>query len=325
MKTLAALRLVLAAAFISWLAVGHSAEANKTVSVITALPVTYSVAHALAEGTNITVHNVPKEGRRMNALARYLEKPGDEVLRHFETADAVITIGKLWREDPLYAAVRARNIRVVNIDATEPYSATLPGVALVSTPSVSAPWEQGAAEADDRRPLIHFWLSLSNTARMADIIAHDFAQLSPPDAARISQNLTAYRRQLFELKSAFEARSAQLENVTVFALTPEFAYLTNDVGLFVDGYFVKQDIDWTEADLRNLCQHLTDHDVRVVIHKWEPSEAIQKAIRDAGAQLVVLDTLEERRQRDGSTDAYLTRMKVNLEALQSALAAASSR
>ncbi len=75
----------------------------------------------------------------------------------------------------------------------------------------------------------------------------------------------------------------------VFALTGDFIYLTNDMGLLVDGYFIKQDVRWTDADLAMLTQHLRDNGVRVVLHKWAPSEAIQDAVRVAGAKLVVLD------------------------------------
>jgi ABC-type Zn uptake system ZnuABC Zn-binding protein ZnuA len=75
----------------------------------------------------------------------------------------------------------------------------------------------------------------------------------------------------------------------VFALTGDFVYLTNDMGLFVDGYFIKQDVRWTDADLAALTKHLREHDIKIVLHEWEPSEAIQNAVRAAGAKLVVLD------------------------------------
>jgi hypothetical protein len=38
-----------------------------------------------------------------------------------------------------------------------------------------------------------------------------------------------------------------------------------------------------------LTKHLREHDIKIVLHEWEPSEAIQNAIRAAGAKLVVLD------------------------------------
>jgi ABC-type Zn uptake system ZnuABC Zn-binding protein ZnuA len=277
------------------------AAQENTVLVLTALPPTYGITAAIAEGTSIRVENIPKDGRPMSALGRYFEKPGEDVLALMRSADAVVTIGKLWHDDPLFPAVRAQNIRVVNIDATEPYSRTLPGVALIREPGGDAPWSgAGTPEASGAAPSIYFWLSPSNGARVAEIVAHDLALLSPKDAERVMQNLAAYRRKLFAIKRTYEDKLAALENVTVFALTPDFAYLTSDVGLFVDGYFVKQDIDWTPADLAALTKYLSDRKLRVVLHKWEPSEPIRKAIQDAGAQLVVLRTAET-----GSYEAVL--------------------
>jgi ABC-type Zn uptake system ZnuABC Zn-binding protein ZnuA len=284
---------------------------EKGVLVLTSLPATHAITAAMAEGTRIRVENLPKEARPMSALGRFFEKPNDEAVALMRGADAVVTIGKLWHDDPLFPAVRAQNIRVVNIDATEPYSRTLPGVALVREPGGDAPWSARVTEASGAAPSIYFWLSPSNSARVAEIVAHDLAQLSPQDSERVMQNLASYRRKLFALKRTYEEKLAGLENVTVFALTPDFAYLTADVGLFVDGYFVKQDIDWTPADLASLRKYLSERKLRVVLHKWEPSEPIRKAIQDAGAQLVVLNT--------GETGNYEAQLEADLSALFTAL------
>jgi ABC-type Zn uptake system ZnuABC Zn-binding protein ZnuA len=284
------------------------------VLVLTTLPATYGITLALAQGTGIRVENLPRDGRPMSAQTRYFEKPGDEALVLMREADAVVSIGKLWHEDPLFPAVRAQNIRVVNIDATEPYSRTMSGIALIREPSGAAPWVAGGTpEQADARPSIYFWLSPSNGARIAEIVAHDLALLAPQDAERITQNLAAYRRKLFSLKRTYEEKLAALENVSVFALTPDFTYLTSDVGLFVEGYFVKQDIDWTPEDLAGLTRYLKERGLRVVLHKWEPSEPIRKAIAAAGAQLVVLRTVES------GTASYEGELESNLASLFAAL------
>jgi ABC-type Zn uptake system ZnuABC Zn-binding protein ZnuA len=285
---------------------------QKPVLVLTTLPSTFGIASAIAEGTGIHVENLPRDGRPMNAQARYFEKPGEEALALMRKADAVVSIGKLWHEDPLFPAVRAENIRVVNIDATEPFSRTMPGIALIRQPSGAAPWSP-AAEPTEARPSTYFWLSPSNGARVAEIVAHDLALLSPQDAGRIAQNLAAYRRKLFTLKRTYEAKLAALDNVSVFALTPDFAYLTSDVGLFVDGYFVKQDIDWTPEDLAGLTRYLKERGLRVVLHKWEPAEPIRRAIESAGARLVVLRTIES------GAASYDGELESNLAALFAAL------
>ena len=298
------------------------AEDEPPVLVLTALPAPYSIASALAQGTRIRVANVPADGRPMNALARYLEKPSAEVLAQLGKADAVISIGKLWHEDPLFAFARAQNIRVVNIDATEPYSATMSGISLVRQPSGRAPWEKGASAqgGGNSDVLPYFWLGPSNGARSAEIIAADFARLSPKDADRISQNLVAYRGKLLELKHSYEAKFAALDDVSLFALVAGFENLTTDLGIFVDGYFIRQDIEWTPADLAAFQKHLTARGIRVVIHKWEPSEPIQQAIKAAGAKLVVLRSGETFAAGNASPreESYTADLEANLKALYSA-------
>lgn len=293
------------------------------VRVVTSLPVTYGIASALAQETNIRVMNVPPEGKPMNALARYFEKPPQKALETLRAADAVVTIGKLWREDPLFVAARAQNIRVVNIDATEPYSATLTGVSLVREPRGAAPWAEEAGSSDETPVSRYFWLGFSNVVRAAEIVAADFMRLSPQYAERIAQNLATFRRQLFELRNGWEEKFAALESVSLFALSPDFVYLTNDLGLFVDGCFFKQDIDWTDADLEAFRKYLTDHAVRVVIHRWEPDARILEAIRAAGAKLVVLRTAESPFPSGTplTPDTWLTQLTSSLQALYASLAA----
>jgi ABC-type Zn uptake system ZnuABC Zn-binding protein ZnuA len=289
-------------------------DQSKSVLVLTTLPAMYGITSALAQGTSVRVENLPRDGRPMSAQARYFEKPGEEALALMRQADAVVSIGKLWHEDPLFPAVRAQNIRVVNIDATEPYSRTMPGVALIREPSGEAPWTAGgASEPAQAAPSIYFWLSPSNGARVAEIVAHDLALLAPQDADRILQNLATYRRKLFSLKRTYEEKLAALENVSVFALTPDFTYLTSDVGLFVEGYFVKQDIDWTADDLAGLTRYLKERGLRVVLHKWQPGEPIRKAIEAAGAELVVLRTIES------GTASYEGELEADLDSLLQAL------
>ena len=160
---------------------------------------------------------------------------------------------------------------------------------------------------------------------MAEIIASDLIRLSPADQPILEQNLTLLRRELLDLKLDYELALAELPDVTVFALASEFVYLTTDMGLYVDGYFLKQDINWVEEDFAALEGYLRDNDIRVVVHKWEPDEPIQAAIQSAGARLVVLDPLDGGIVEDGRLmpQSYLELMRANLEMLHAALAAAN--
>lgn len=300
-------------------------EAQAGVTVLTSLPATYSIAAALTAGTHVTVRNVPENGRRMNAQQNYFSQQAPKLAEQFAAADAVVTIGKLWQEDPLFVAARSGNIRIVNIDATKPWSETLEGVSVALEPEDDAPWSDPAEEPRARVPSVYYWLSPSNGARTAEIIAQDLMRLAPADAPAIAANLSAYRRELLGLKREYEQKLAALPDVTVYALGPGLVYLTTDMSLFVDGYFLKQDINWTEADAAAFSAYLKEHGIRVVIHQWDPSETIRAAIDDAGARLVVLDIGDAGIVEDGrlATDGYTRLLRANLEALYQALLAAN--
>ncbi len=290
--------------------------------MLTTLPATFSVATALAKDTRIEVTNLPPSGRPPAALGRFFERPDADTLALLKNADAVVTIGKLWKEDPLYAAARAQNLRVVNIDATEPFSATLPGISLAREPGADAPWApRRSGDAGAPQPGRNFWLSPSNGARMADIIAQDFMRLAPADAAVIARNAQVLRRALLDLKNTYDAKFTEASDASLFGLAAELVYLAVDTGLFVDGYFVRQDVDWTPADLAALTRYLKSHAIKVVVHKWEPAQPIQDAIRAGGARLVVIRTGDEGVKRDGllSADSYLEDLRFDLDALYGAM------
>jgi ABC-type Zn uptake system ZnuABC Zn-binding protein ZnuA len=156
---------------------------------------------------------------------------------------------------------------------------------------------------------------------MGDTIAHDLAEIFPDSAPAIAKNLDQLKRDLLTLRNGYQNRLIETGDDTVFALTGDFVYLTNDMGLFVDGYFIKQDIRWTDADFIALTEHLKDREIRVVIHKWIPRDEIQTAIENAGAQLVVLDTADPGMVVDRrlAADGLQQILQRNLEAIYSAL------
>jgi ABC-type Zn uptake system ZnuABC Zn-binding protein ZnuA len=156
---------------------------------------------------------------------------------------------------------------------------------------------------------------------MGDIIAHDLAEIFPAAAPAIAENLDQLKRDLLTLRNDYQNRLIEIGNDTVFALTGDFVYLTNDMGLYVDGYFIKQDIRWTDADLAGLTRHLKEHGIQVVLHKWVPSEPIQGAIEAAGAELVVLETGDPGLVADRQlvVDGLQQILKTNLDAVYGAL------
>jgi ABC-type Zn uptake system ZnuABC Zn-binding protein ZnuA len=300
---------------------GHAQE-RPGIRVLTAMQSTYSLASALAGSTSIEVINIPEEGRSTQALDSWLERRGDRLAETFESADAVITIGRTWSGDPLYTATRDYNIRVVNIDASKPWSTTMSGVSLIRRPGSQPSWVKEPAPDNGDETASHFWMSYANAIRMADIIASDLKRLVPDAVEQISSNQAELKRQLLAERSALETVLLGLDDNRVFALADEFVYLTNEFGIFVDGYFIRQDIQWTPGDLASFSAYLKDNGIRVVVHKWEPSDEIKAAINAAGARLAVLNTGDPGLEEDSrlAVDGYQRILQQNVRMLIDALA-----
>jgi ABC-type Zn uptake system ZnuABC Zn-binding protein ZnuA len=300
--------------------VAARAEDEASIVVFTSLPTLYSITSALTVGTTIEVKNLPEGGRPLAAQPSFFGAQAERLAAELARADAVVTAAKLWRDDPLYTAARAANLRVVDIDATKPWSTTLEGVQIALAPADDAPWIEHASDPP-RDPSVHFWLSPSNGVRSAEIVAADLMRLAPAEAPAIAVNLGAFRRRVLELKRDYEIKLAALADVTVYALAGELVYLTNDMSIYVDGYFLKPDIQWTEADATSFSRHLDEREIGVVIHRYEPAEPIRAAIDAAGARLVVLEPGDTGIVEEGRLvrDGYERLLRANLEALSGAL------
>jgi ABC-type Zn uptake system ZnuABC Zn-binding protein ZnuA len=269
--------------------------------VLTAMAPIYQLTLPLLQGTHVDLQLLPEAPRTMAAQSTLFTRQAERYAEVFAKADAVIGIGRLWTADPLFTSARSVNIRVVGIDASKPWSHQLDGVSVANSPATNAVSP-------------YFWLSPSNVIRVLDIVGTDLQRLYPADAPAIKLNMEREKAAYLRLKSDFEQRFSAIDDPFVYALSDEFVYLTSDVGLFVDDYFVKQDIDWTPGDYSKLTAALKESGVKVVIHKWEPSAEIIKAVTDGGAQLVVLDTLETTEDFKGGLQQDLDKL---IAALQS--------
>jgi ABC-type Zn uptake system ZnuABC Zn-binding protein ZnuA len=297
-------------------------DAADGLKVITGTQATYSIALALLDETTVETVNVPEDGRRFNSLKDYIERRTDRFEPLFKSADAVVAVTNALPADPLYRFAREANINLIYIDAAQPWSFSSPGVALIEQPATNVAWAVDEIAHETVSDAPYFWLSLSNAVRMSDIVGVDLARTFPEFSIVILANRDALKVEFLALYREFQSKLLDVADISVFALANEFVYLTNDMGLYVDGYFLKQDIDWTEEDLNNLTAHLRSREIKVVLHKWEPSEAIQGAVQAAGAEIVVLDTADPGITADRKlvADGYQKILRGNLEKTLQALA-----
>lgn len=305
---------------------GASVQANQEFPlVLTCLQSTYSFASVLTKGTSIKVSNPGPAGYPMGRLERYFKTHEKEIKDYAAKADAVITIRSVWKHDPLYIYARKWNIRIVEIDASMPFDPGITGVSILEVPnscSLLPGTQTGKSLRKNHQTISPFiWLSLSNASKMLSIIAGDLKRLSPKDAAMIDKNLADFKKKLFRLRVKYENIFAELESLEVFGLTDVFPYFTNDLNLHVTGYFLKDDFYWTKEDISNFKTRLQQDNIKVVIHKWEPKPEIMQAIMDAGAKLVVLNSMDPALNKEGriDPDGYLKSIRNNLEIISRSL------
>lgn len=295
------------------------AKARDAVDVGVALQAVYSIAAALADGTHIAVTPIPAVLPGMAQLPRALARANAAVSRQLGAVDAVVTIASIWPDDPLFREARARNIWVIAVDAARSLGKDATNVALIAQPATDVPW-RAAVVGTGESP--YAWLSPANGIRMAEIVANDFKRLAPDDAARIEANRAAFAARLQALRAEFEAKFAVLADAHLYALTDRFVYLTNEFGVFIDGYFLEDDVRWTPEDFANVTALLKDQGVRRVLHHWQPNDAVAAAVAAAGATLLILDDGENTiapAAGPPDPDGYIKVLRADLEALYRAL------
>ncbi|MDR9877405.1 zinc ABC transporter substrate-binding protein [Pseudomonas allii] len=295
-----------------------SAFAQEQQPVLVALPAMYALTSALGEGTHIEVVRVPLDAAvPMESQANALSRLEPAV---FQRAVAVVTLSSLWRADPLYATARRHNLRIVEIDASHSWDSLKPGVAVTRVPANDVPWAD--ARNGEGGPSPYAWLGPINAMRMSALIAADLARLSPTDAPRIERNLAALDGRMRRLKADYGDRLLKVPDLRVLSLVSEPVYLFGEFGVYVDGWFVRQDIDWTDADRAALTRYLRERDIRVVVHKWAPDARIAQAIEDGGARLLILDSGNPGMLANPA-NSYEALLSANLDALLAAFAPAA--
>jgi ABC-type Zn uptake system ZnuABC Zn-binding protein ZnuA len=262
------------AAAIGALLVASMTVAAEPVRVLASLPITHGLGSILLQGTQAQlVRAAPANLPASRQVSFFTGRGAGALEKAARDADAVIALRSLWPDDPLYPLARRSNIRIVEVDGARPVDGALPGIALRP--------DGGNALAEQP------WLSINNLGRMADVIAADLVRLSPNDAKLIASNLAAIKQRLLTLSAASENRLAELDNLAVASLSPDFAYLTTSLNL--DVVELPALAGGGKALLEQLKTTLEDNDVRLVLSDRKADEALASAIEAAGARLLVID------------------------------------
>jgi len=255
-----------------------TAASKQNVRVLASLPVTYGLGVVLLQGTDVALQRAAPANLPGSRQTAYFTGRGAPELSKLATdADAVIGLRSLWPDDPLYPNARRSNIRIVEIDAARPVDGALPGIAVQPGNKV---------DGLNSQP----WLASNNMGRMADVMAADLVRLAPEAKPKIEANLAALKQRLLKFSADSEARLANADNLTVMSLSDHFGYLIGGLNLESVGLDARPDAEWTPEALKQLGATLKEHDVALVLHHRQPSDALKAVISEAGSRLVVLST-----------------------------------
>ncbi|WP_409303317.1 metal ABC transporter solute-binding protein, Zn/Mn family [Pseudomonas sp. KCJK8993] len=274
------------------------AATQQPLTVLASLPVTFGLGQILLQGTDVKLERAAPANLPGSRQTAYFTGRGAPALGKLaQGADAVIGLRSIWPDDPLYPNARRSNIRIVEIDAARPVDGALPGVAL----------QPGKSDGLNAQP----WLSSNNLGRMADVLAADLVRLAPMAKPRIESNLANLKQRLLKLSADSEARLAEADNLSVLSLSEHFGYLVSGLNLELVAVDARADDQWTPEALKALQTQLKEHDVALVLHHQQPSQALKAAIDAGGSQLLVLET-------DGADPA--SELEGNLQKITQALA-----
>ncbi len=251
-----------------------------------------SMGKSLVSDTKLTVTSAIPDNLPFSRQQSYLNGQGATAFAELAKAsDSVIGFRSVRSDEPVYPYARRYNIRLVEIDALNPIDGESAGISVVQE-SYAGELAKQLGLDHDRVENNFAWLSLNNLGRTVEIIATDLKKLYPQEAATIDRNISEIQHQLLTINSRASTLFASLDNPVLVSLSDRFGNFSNDLGLETLATVPLDDRDWTAQRLNILTNWLKQQNVKVVIHHRRPNAAIVQAIEQAGAHLVILDSLE---------------------------------
>ena len=189
--------------------------------------------------------------------------------------------------------------------------------------------EAGEGEEEEESPEYdeHVWLSLRNTAYLADHIASSLAEIDAANADAYLGNVEAYKGELAALDAEYEEAVSSAEVKTLlFGDRFPFCYLTDDYGLDYYAAFVGCSAK-TEASFETiifLADKVNELSLNSILTIEGTDHRIAETIRDntesKEQQILTMDSMQSITLKNVEAGAsYLSIMKANLEVLKEAL------
>ena len=268
--------------------------------VITSIQPLYSLTSYLTKGTDIKVYTPFGSDISMTTSKEAIREEGFD-LSVAKKAQAVVDIAKVWPEDVIYGKARMNKINIVEIDASYPYDEKM-------TTIFFNDYSNGKVNP-------YIWTGSKNLVRMVNIISRDLIRLYPQNKAKIEKNVTNFTKDLLKIENEVNEKLLSVDNPSVISLSENLQYFLNDMNIFAEY------VDYDSITAENIANLIKDKGIKVVISdRWLKKNVI-KALKDAGGEFVIINTLDIPMDKDGKMDpeAILKAFKENTDNLIEAL------
>ena len=268
--------------------------------VITSIQPLYSLTSYLTKGTDIKVYTPFGSDISMTMSKEAIREEGFD-LSVAKKAQAVVDIAKVWSEDVIYGKARMNKINIVEIDASYPYDEKM-------TTIFFSDYSNGEVNP-------YIWTGSKNLVRMVNIISRDLIRLYPQNKAKIEKNVNKFTNDLLKIENEANEKLLSVDNPSVISLSENLQYFLNDMNIFAEY------VDYDSITAENVANLIKDKGIKVVISdRWLKKNVI-KALKDAGGEFVIINTLDIPMDKDGKMDpeAILKAFKENTDNLIEAL------
>ena len=284
--------------FILMLIIGSFSFAENI--VITSIQPLYSLTSYLTKGTDIKVYTPFGSDVSMTMSKDSIREEGFD-LAIAKKAQAVVDIAKVWPEDVIYGKARMNKINIVEIDASHPYDEKM-------TTIFFSDYSNGKVNP-------YIWMGSKNLVRMVNIIGRDLIRLYPKNKTKIEKNITKFTADLLKIENKANEKLLSVGNAEVISLSENLQYFLNDMNIYTEY------VDYDSITAENIAKLIKDKGIKVVVSdRWLKKNVI-KALKDAGGEFVIINTLDIPMDKDGKMDpeAILKGFKENTDNLIEAL------
>jgi zinc transport system substrate-binding protein len=166
----------------------------------------------------------------------------------------------------------------------------------------------------------HYWLSFSNMAKAANLIAKELIAVSPQNEKKYIKNRDAYLAMLKNLDAEFSTKLSMCERDTILVNHNAFGYLSDAYGFHVESLSgLSPEAEPNAKSVIRLIEIIQERNVSTVFFESFASDrAIKSVARETNAKVEVLQPLGNV-TADEAKLTYETMMKENLLKLSEAL------